>query len=250
MVRSLLGGTTNYSHQSLDDIVDDLLAEARNAEAFVQKIEEGIARSKESGYWDSKVPYDVRSCIAYALRHYRTTIREVTDIIADFEVEIQRHHCKRIGRIASTADEINGRIGRIWHNAFENKEYGKEDYRIVETVYADTRDMAVNLLDFGNVATRLEDYVGKKRRVKRGPWSSGSFYLLAVVLLLFALAFLAKWVSYAMVPLLVIGAILLFGIVGAFQLRNDDRLREENFLKLVFIVYKRLNLLRSWKDNV
>jgi len=71
-----------------------------------------------------------------------------------------------------------------------------------------------------------------------------------VVVLLFALAFLAKWVSYAMVPLLVIGAILLFGIVGAFQLRNDDRLKEENFLKLVFMVYKRLNLLRSWKDDV
>lgn len=35
------------------------------------------------------------------------------------------------------------------------------------------------------------------------------------------------------------------GVIGAMQLRNDDRLSEESFLKLMIESYKRLPLLRG-----
>jgi hypothetical protein len=43
----------------------------------------------------------------------------------------------------------------------------------------------------------------------------------------------------------IIGALLAIGVIGAMQLRNDDRLSEESFLKLMIESYKRLPLLRG-----
>lgn len=42
-----------------------------------------------------------------------------------------------------------------------------------------------------------------------------------------------------------IGALLAIGVVGAMGLRNDDRLSDESFLKLVIEAYKRLPLLKG-----
>ena len=40
MAKGLLRGGTDYSHQTLDDIISDLIAEAKNAKAFINMIEE------------------------------------------------------------------------------------------------------------------------------------------------------------------------------------------------------------------
>jgi len=255
MVRELVGGMTDYSHQSLDDIVTDLTAEAENAKAFIRQIEENIEASKKSGYWDAHVPSDFKSCVAFSLKHYTTAVSEIEDIVADFEVEIKKHHYRRLESIAQTADKVNRRIGEVWHQYYPKKEYGKPEFIVVESVYADTRDMAVNLLDFSNIAVRLKHFVGRTGRTRTmasNPWGSGSFYLVAVVLILTVLAVIAKWVSWYALPGVIVGGTLLVGIVGAFQLRNDDKLKEENFVRIMIEVYKRLFLLRPGgsKENV
>jgi small GTP-binding protein len=59
---------------------------------------------------------------------------------------------------------------------------------------------------------------------------------------------LSKWVSVTAgvsTGIIIIGALLVLGVVGAMQLRNDDRLSEENFLKLMIESYKRLPLLKG-----
>jgi internalin A len=59
---------------------------------------------------------------------------------------------------------------------------------------------------------------------------------------------LSKWVSVTagvMTGVVIIGALLAIGVIGAMQLRNDDRLSEESFLKLMIESYKRLPLLRG-----
>jgi internalin A len=48
-----------------------------------------------------------------------------------------------------------------------------------------------------------------------------------------------------MTGVVIIGALLAIGVIGAMQLRNDDRLSEESFLKLMIESYKRLPLLRG-----
>src|SRR6185503_19027460 len=47
---------------------------------------------------------------------------------------------------------------------------------------------------------------------------------------------ISKWVSITagvMTGVVIIGALLAIGVIGAFQLRNDDRLSEKSFLTLM-----------------
>ena len=47
------------------------------------------------------------------------------------------------------------------------------------------------------------------------------------------------------VGVVIIGALLAIGAIGAMQLKNDDRLSDESFVKLMIEWYKRLPLLRG-----
>ncbi|HET9711760.1 MAG TPA: COR domain-containing protein [Pyrinomonadaceae bacterium] len=82
------------------------------------------------------------------------------------------------------------------------------------------------------------------------PTGSILAYVVAFVLLLGAIVgaavVISNWVSIAAgvtTGVVIIGALLAIGVVGAFQLRNDARLSEESFLKLMIESYKRLPLL-------
>jgi len=88
--------------------------------------------------------------------------------------------------------------------------------------------------------------------LKNNSMGSTLSYALAFVVLLGAIAgavvAISRWVSVTagvMTSLIIIGALLAIGVVGAMQLRNDDRLSEVNFLKLMIESYKRLPLLRE-----
>jgi len=92
------------------------------------------------------------------------------------------------------------------------------------------------------------------RVVPRTNNPSGSIlsYVLAFVVLLGAIVgaavVISNWVSVTAgvtVGVVIIGALLAIGVVGAMQLRNDDRLSDESFLKLMIESYKRLPLLRG-----
>jgi hypothetical protein len=50
---------------------------------------------------------------------------------------------------------------------------------------------------------------------------------------------LAAWA----LPLVIVGAVLLVSVVGALQMRQDDRLSERGFLRLMADVVRRLPLL-------
>ena len=75
------------------------------------------------------------------------------------------------------------------------------------------------------------------------PWLSGSFYLVAFLLTITACALVAKFVSgIAVIPVL-IASFLAVGVIGALQLKQDDRLSEKGFLSLMAETYKQLPLL-------
>ncbi len=163
MTKGILGGMTDYSHQSFNDIVADLITEQKNVTDLIKVIEENIVKVKSSGYWDNKVSIDFKIIVAYSLKHYKTAQEELTEISSEIQNEVREHHCKRLQRLSSVADEINRDIGRIWHQQYDGKEYGNPDFQFVENIYGDTRDMAVNLLDLSNIASRLNDFIGKTK---------------------------------------------------------------------------------------
>ena len=109
-------------------------------------------------------PFDFKNIISYSIRHFQTANSEFDDIRKGLLIEVKEHHIKRLNKISLVAKEINVDIGKIWHQEYHNKEYGQHNFSIVEDIYADTRDMAVNLLDTANIAERLQDYIGKENK--------------------------------------------------------------------------------------
>jgi hypothetical protein len=81
------------------------------------------------------------------------------------------------------------------------------------------------------------------------PWISGSFYLVVAITAMTGLAVISKTVHWSLFPIIIIGGIFLIGVVGAFQLKNDDKLKDESFLKLMTETYKRLPLLKQSKGK-
>ncbi len=87
---------------------------------------------------------------------------------------------------------------------------------------------------------------------KNNPLGSMMSFVFGFVILLGAIVgaavAISKWVSVTAgvtTGVIIIGALLAIGVVGAMGLRNDDRLSEDNFLKLMIESYKRLPLLRG-----
>lgn len=182
MAKGLIGGMTDYSHQSFNDIISDLESEKVNTIAFITMIEEEIEEANKNKYWDNKVPHVFKSIVAYSIKHYRTTVTELGEIVEEIKNEVQEHHCRRLQRISEVAYEINVEIGQVWNRKYDEKikDYGEKDFRHVEQVYGDTRDMAVNLLDISNLASRLKDYIGKSsnnmgKKNKLGDLSNNTF---------------------------------------------------------------------------
>ena len=88
---------------------------------------------------------------------------------------------------------------------------------------------------------------------RNNPWLSGSFYLVSFVVIvatiLIAIIVLNQygisWTTAAIIPVVLIGGLLSIGIIGANQLKNDERLSDESYVKLMIESYKRLPLLRG-----
>lgn len=251
MAKGLLAGMTDYNHQSFEDIIGDLEKERQNTIAFNNQIQKNIDTLTSNGYWAESVPFDFKNIIAYSLRHFNTVISELSDIEKDLINEGQQNHLERLRKIATVAQEINIDIGKIWHQQYDNKEYGSESFRVVEDIYADTRDMAVNLLDIENIAERLDDFIGKKKPEMKtnNPWPSGSFYVIAAILIISTLGVLSNTVDWYLLPIILIAGILIIGIVGVLQLRNDDRISDKSFTSLIKETYRRLPLLNQIKKN-
>jgi hypothetical protein len=81
------------------------------------------------------------------------------------------------------------------------------------------------------------------RTPTNNPWISGSFYLFAFVVIMAVLATMAKILSAWILPLLILGGLLLVTIIGAFQLRNDSKIEEKNFLTLMKLAFQKMPLL-------
>ena len=251
MAMGLLSGMTDYSHQSFKDILEDLKKEKEEALFFSKEILKDVGVSKKTSYWNDVVPFDFRSIVDYAVKYYDTTIKELDDIYIDLQYEVKEHHIKRLENIASVAHDINKRIGIIWHQKYEDKEYGTLDFRIVERIYNNTRDMAVNLLDISNMAFRLKDFIGKTdmNKTNNNPWISGSFYLFVIILVIILIAVLSKELPIVVLPIAAIASIFIVIVIGTLQLKNDDKITDKTFLSLMKEIGRQLPLIHNYSKR-
>ena len=79
MVKGLLGGMTDYNHQSFPDILNDLDEERKRTISFRDGIQKNITKLTENSYWTNTTPFEFKSIIVYALRYFNTSISEFED---------------------------------------------------------------------------------------------------------------------------------------------------------------------------
>lgn len=165
MARSFLAGMIDYSHQSFEDLIEDLNYWKELCSERAKWIEKSISSLDVIGYWE-KIPVDFQSEIYFSKKYFNTVVSEINSIINDFESEVQKNHVKRLYSLAKTADKENKDIGRTWHadTSYDWKDYGNENFDLVEELYGRTRDLVASLTDLSNIATRLNDYTGKMKK--------------------------------------------------------------------------------------
>ena len=77
------------------------------------------------------------------------------------------------------------------------------------------------------------------------PWLSGSFYLVVFIVVIAALSVVGKILPIFALPAVIIGGLIALSVIGALQLRHDERLGEKNFLELMALSFKYLPWIRS-----
>jgi hypothetical protein len=100
----------------------------------------------------------------------------------------------------------------------------------------------------GGTAGLLNDSGIASEVLRRSAWFSGSFYLVVFISLIAIVSASQNYVSGWAFPMVLIGGLVGTAVIGALQLRNDDRLSEKNFLHLMKMSFGRLGiLLQFWK---
>jgi hypothetical protein len=79
------------------------------------------------------------------------------------------------------------------------------------------------------------------------PWMTGSFYVLALVVLTLTGLVTAKLVPLVALPIVLIFGALALSVIGAMQLRHDNQLSEKSFISLMLASLKSLPLLKRGK---
>jgi internalin A len=86
----------------------------------------------------------------------------------------------------------------------------------------------------------------KKANVSvKSPWVSGSFYVFVFAVVICGLGVLANTVPVFVLPILLIAGVIFIPVIGALQLRQDERLSDKSFIKLMEITVGQLPLIRK-----
>jgi len=165
MGRGLIAGTTDYSHQSFEDILADLYQWITSLKETSEKLLRNIENLEKSGYW-KKVDYDFTNLVYYSIKFYTTSIQEITEISGDIKKDVRLDHVTRLNALYETASKLDLHYGKIWHQEYENKEYGNKEFILVEEIYSEGRGMAIDMRDLSNLSYRLRDFIGRKSQGK------------------------------------------------------------------------------------
>jgi internalin A len=104
-------------------------------------------------------------------------------------------------------------------------------------------DVVVQQSDKGEI-TVGDSVMAKEPEGKiKSAWANGLFYLLVAVVIIGLLGYFGGSLPFSTLALIIIGGILIIPLVGAFQLRQDDRLSEKNFTELMRLVIGQLPLV-------
>jgi hypothetical protein len=166
MARALAAGSTDYSHQSLDDILSDLDDWSAALRKDMTIIATNKKKLEDNNYWEL-ANTDFKWLLARAVKFYETSLNEIVEIREQIPIEVESHHVNRLRSLGNTSHELNLEFGDVWHHDVRPKDYGESNFMIFEKLYIDGRELSIDMEDLSNVAARLEDFVGRKGRANK-----------------------------------------------------------------------------------
>jgi len=128
------------------------------------------------------------------------------------------------------------------------------------------QDARLRFLDFSGIAhvsiilsgDNLVDYHERSRELRpaaqatlpnaqrpSSPWIPGMFYLFVLIAVMLTVRFVTGPLGPWLLPVLIVGALLAVAVIGAFTLRNQQLLKEKNFIQLMVVSLQYLPLIRN-----
>jgi len=104
-------------------------------------------------------------------------------------------------------------------------------------------------VEINPVRGAMEEHQDKQIQVKSA-WANGSFYLFVFVVVVAGIGFLGNQLSFPVFCVLVIAGVLLVPIIGALQLKQDERVQDETFLELMKMAIAQLPLIGNMLGKV
>jgi len=160
MVRGLMAGGTDYSNQSLDDLVKDINNWQKNIEEVLNEFEEYVSNLERNNYWEM-VDFDFKALHYSVERFFKSSLKDLKEINDGINSEIKNYHVKLALNMGKTADDYYRRYGDIWHSGQIQKDFGDSKFMILEKLYNEGRGMVADMIDLWNLSNRLEDFVGR-----------------------------------------------------------------------------------------
>jgi Leucine-rich repeat (LRR) protein len=142
-------------------------------------------------------------------------------------------------KVLSLIDDIGNRDKLI----YAPKEHERLDSHTTNYIFnAPIQDLDLLHSEQGN-NTMIEKSPDPQPVKVKSPWANGSFYLFVFVVVVAGIGFLGKQLDFIVLCVVVIAGVLFVPLIGALQLKQDDRLKDESFLALMKMVIGSLPLI-------
>lgn len=161
MARGFIVGSTDYSNQSLQDILLDLNQWVKYLSDSKTIFKSVISELEKESYWSS-VDYAFKASCYDLITYFNTAIADLDEVIKGIDSEIKEFHIKLLENLGSTAHEQYEHHRSAW-KGYGYKDYGEDNFKKLEELYAVGCDMTGDMFDLNNLAPRLEQFVGKSK---------------------------------------------------------------------------------------
>lgn len=160
MSRGLFAGSTDYSEQPLREMVYDLVNWKNNINSTIDILAKGFEKLQSSEYW-GHIDQNFVLIIVKSKEFYEMSVNEIKDILQEIYIEITDQHIQKLANLGEIALETDRNYGEKWVE-YRKKDYGNPDFGLVERLYSEGRDCAVDMVDLSNLAFGLNKFVGSR----------------------------------------------------------------------------------------
>lgn len=166
MTQGFIAGCTNYQEQTLEDIRSDIEWWIKYSKQTQIDFLETIDLLKAANYWRECVPFDFRIFCESIPNVCGTIINDLNIVLKDIdENQISSGTIKLMNNVCKIASTNEKRSWETYKNDSQWKDYDDRNFRSAEALYADGRDFFVTLIDVGNAAARMEDYMKPNKSI-------------------------------------------------------------------------------------